>query len=126
LLAPAGSRDDHADGQAGIMADGTGRPETAITGPPATPGRKRRRRGANIEDAINELETLRETLHDGDSGSLRDVLREFVSKIALWFDWKEPEAGKKRGKCEFRDGFIHLRPDLQVFRLVSSAHEFAV
>jgi site-specific DNA recombinase len=79
-----------------------------------------------IADAINELETLRETLHDGDSGSLRDVLREFVSKIELWFDWKEPEAGKKRGKCVFRNGFIHLRPDLQIFRLVPSADVSAV
>jgi len=69
-----------------------------------------------IEDAIAELETLRQRLHETDPGLLRDLLRQFVAKVEVWFDVAK---GAKRFKSVPRLGLIHLRPDLKIFQLVA-------
>lgn len=69
-----------------------------------------------VEEAIRELQMLRERLHAADPGQLRDVFRQLVAKVEFWFDATK---GAKRFKSVPRHGLIHLRPDLKVFQLVA-------
>ena len=69
-----------------------------------------------VDEAIGELQRLREGIHQADRTLVRDVLREMVSKVELWFKWR-PE--RKQNRAVLSRGLIHLRPDLQTIRLVS-------
>ncbi len=70
-----------------------------------------------IDQAISELQTLRQRLHEADPLIVREVLREMVAKVELWFKWR-PE--RKRERAVLTRGLIHLRPDLQSIKLVST------
>lgn len=70
-----------------------------------------------IDGAISELQTLRERLHEADPGLLREVLRQFVAKVELWFDFKKTKYGT-RVQAVPRRGLIHLREDLKIIKLV--------
>ena len=70
-----------------------------------------------VDEAIGELAGLREGLHQEDRLVLRDVLQQLVGKVELWFKWR-PE--RKRQRAALVRGLIHLRPELQSIKLVSS------
>ena len=77
---------------------------------------------ANVDEMVEaitgELQTLRESLNESDPGLLRAALKRLVSKVELWFDFKQTKYGD-RIQAVPRRGLIHLRPDLQIVKLVS-------
>jgi len=73
-----------------------------------------------IDAAIGELRALRERLTVADPVLLREVLRQFVVKVELWFA-DPPTSGKgKRFRSVPQRGLIHLRPDVRLIKLVPS------
>ena len=81
--------------------------------------------GLNIDEMVNqamgELATLRERLHEADPALLRETLREMVVKVELWFH-RVPK--RKTEKSELVRGLIHLRPESQFIKLVSGGSTF--
>jgi site-specific DNA recombinase len=57
--------------------------------------------------AERQMYRLREAFAKADPFKVREVLRELVTKVELWFDHR-PMKGKTR--CIFRRGVIHVRP----------------
>jgi predicted nucleic acid-binding Zn-ribbon protein len=70
----------------------------------------------DVEEAISELQRLREGLHQDDRALMRDVMRELVAKVDLTFSWR---GDRKRERAALVRGLIHLRPSLQSVKLVT-------
>jgi site-specific DNA recombinase len=68
-----------------------------------------------IEAAMGQLDKLGEMLADlEDTTTLREAIRQMVSKIECWFD--QVPYGTKRHRSVLRRGIIRLRPDVLVVR----------
>jgi len=68
---------------------------------------------------MGELQTLQECYNEADPGLLRSAFGRLVSKVELWFGWKPSTRGGTRQTAVPKRGLIHLRPDLQIVKLVS-------
>jgi hypothetical protein len=64
---------------------------------------------SEIEQAIDALRKLRDTLRKAKPENTRELLSSIVSKIELHFDHEETAAGRKTSV--FTHGTIYLRPD---------------
>ena len=72
-----------------------------------------------VDAIMGELQTLQECYNEADPGLLRSAFGRLVSKVELWFGWKPSTRGGTRQTAVPKRGLIHLRPDLQIVKLVS-------
>jgi DNA invertase Pin-like site-specific DNA recombinase len=77
---------------------------------------------AAVEKAVDQLEHLRQALQDltnKEPALIRELFRQMVSKIELWF---EQRCLKNSFRREVSKGLVHLRPDLTLTQLCNPSH----
>ena len=83
--------------------------ETSLHNAQKPPGRTQAEVVQRIDQAIDALSRLRETLRANDLPRQREFLRKCFAKIETWSE-RDPEDG--RGAYRLQKGKIHLRPDM--------------